>query len=69
MSEYRLNWAAYHLQKAKQSGDEKAYARALTWQDRLRISNYLNSIYYNYPEDNPPKMDRTAFSMMSRLNP
>ena len=36
--------------------------KTVTWQDRLKIANYLNSIAYNYPVDSPPKMDRTKFS-------
>ncbi|MCQ6960551.1 hypothetical protein [Mucilaginibacter aquariorum] len=66
MREYQLHWAAYHIQKAKQCGNEGGYFRTLTWQDRLRIANYLNSIAYNYPENNPPKMDKTAFSYRAR---
>ena len=29
------------------------------------VANYLNSIVYNYPENEPPRMDKTAFSMRS----
>lgn len=28
-----------------------------------KIFAYLNSVSFNYPIDNPPKMDKTAFSM------
>ena len=66
MKEYQLHWATYHIQKAKLCGNEGRYFRTLTWQDRLRIANYLNSIAYNYSEDNPPKMDKTAFSDRAR---
>ena len=27
------------------------------------IFSYLNSVSFNYPIDNPPKMDKTVFSM------
>ena len=37
----------------------------ITWQERLRIANYLNSIVYSYPFDNPPKLDRTKFKAHS----
>jgi hypothetical protein len=43
-----------------------AYYRSLTWQERLRIANYLNSIAYNYPENEPPRMDKTAFRIRKR---
>lgn len=37
------------------------YYRGLTWQQRLKIAEYLNSIAYNYPPGSPPKLDRTKF--------
>jgi hypothetical protein len=39
------------------------YYKKLTWQERLLVANYLNSIKYNYPENDPPKLDRTYFRM------
>jgi len=66
MSSYRLDKIAFHVQKAKEASNHGAYYRTLTWQERLRIANYLNSIAYNYPEDEPPGMDKTVFSMRSR---
>jgi hypothetical protein len=35
---------------------------ALTWQERFRIHQYLNSIVYGYAGKEPPKMDKTIFS-------
>jgi hypothetical protein len=66
MGSYRLDKAAFKAQTAEEAANHGAYYRSLTWRERLRIANYLNSIAYNYPEDNPPKMDKTAFSMRSR---
>jgi hypothetical protein len=63
MSNYRLDRTAFKAQTAREAADHGAYYRSLTWQERLRIANYLNSIAYNYPENDPPRMDRTAFSM------
>jgi len=34
-----------------------------TGKERLEAANYLNSIAFQYDLKNPPKMDRTAFSM------
>lgn len=31
--------------------------------DRLNAACYLNSVAYNYDINNPPKIDRTFFSM------
>jgi hypothetical protein len=66
MSSYRLDRTAFKAQTAEEAADHAAYYRNLTWQERLRIANYLNSIAYNYPENEPPKMDKTIFSMRGR---
>jgi hypothetical protein len=59
---YRLYRTAFKAQTASQA----EYYKTLTWQERLKIANYLNSIAYNYPENSPPKLDRTKFSATSR---
>ncbi len=62
MSEYRLDRTAFKAQTADEAVKRQAeYSRLLTWQERLRIANYLNSIAYNYPENNPPRLDKTVF--------
>ena len=33
-----------------------------TWKERLIIANRLIAIAYNFPLDNPPRMDKTIFS-------
>lgn len=55
---------AIEMETATQaSANKAAYYRSLTWQERLCIANYLNSIKFNYPENDPPRMDKTIFSM------
>lgn len=67
MSSYPLDRTAFKAQTAEEaSKSHAAYYRELSWQERLRIANYLNSIAYNYPEHDPPKMDKTIFSMRCR---
>ena len=66
MSEYRLDRTAFKAQTVKEAANHSSYYKTLSWQERLRIANYLNSIAYNYPENDPPKMDKTAFSYRSR---
>ncbi|MGN6177565.1 MAG: hypothetical protein ACTHNW_00175 [Mucilaginibacter sp.] len=68
MSNYsRLDRTAFKAQTAEEATkSQAAYYKTLTWQERLRIANYLNSVAYNYPENDPPKVDRTAFSMRGR---
>ena len=67
MSSYKLDRTAFKAQTAEEAvASQAAYYKSVTWQERLRIANYLNSIAYNYPEAEPPRMDKTAFSMTSR---
>jgi hypothetical protein len=67
MSSYRLDRTAFKAQTAEQATKSQAeYYRSLTWQERLRIANYLNSIAYNYPEYEPPRMDKTVFRIKKR---
>jgi len=67
MSSYRLDRTAFKAQTAEDaSKEDAAYYKTLTWQERLSIANYLNSIAYNYPENEPPRMDKTVFEARSR---
>ena len=66
MGNYKLDRKAFKAQTAEQASNHSAYYKTLTWQERLRIANYLNSIAYNYPENEPPRMDKTVFSVRSR---
>lgn len=64
---YRLDRTAFKAQTAEEATKSHAeYYRTLTWQERLRIANYLNSIAFNFPVNNPPKMDKTKFSVRGR---
>ena len=67
MCVFRLDRKAFKAHTAQQASSSHAsYYKTLSWQERIRIANYLNSIAYNYPENNPPKVDRTKFSVRSR---
>lgn len=64
---YKLDRTAFKAQTADQASKaDSLYYKSLTWQERLKIANYLNSIAYNYPENTPPKMDKTVNSVRSR---
>ena len=67
MGSYRLDRTAFKKQTVEEAAkSQAAYYRSLTWQERLRIANYLNSVAYNYPENEPPRMDKTVFKIRSR---
>jgi hypothetical protein len=41
----------------------KTEVQNMTARQRLESAAYLNSVCYNFDINNPPKMDRTVFSM------
>lgn len=43
-----------------------AHYKKLSWQQRIEIAHYLNSIAFNFPLNDPPKLDRTKFSVRGR---
>lgn len=65
MAEFRLNRIAFKAQTAAQASDHSAYYKRLSWQERLSIAAYLNSVAYKFDINSPPKMDRTKFSARS----
>lgn len=66
MSSYRLNRKVFRARAAHEDSGSAAYYRSVSWQERLRIAAYLNSVAFNYPEDSPPPMDKTKFKATSR---
>ena len=69
MCAYRLDRTAFKAQTVKEASESHAiYYKSLTWQERLKIAHYLNSVAFNFPEDSPPRLDRTKFSVRARNN-
>jgi hypothetical protein len=67
MPAFKLDRTAFKMQTVEDATKNQAlYYKSLTWQERLVIANYLNSVAYNYPENAPPKMDKSFFSMRKR---
>lgn len=66
MSNYKLDRTKFKAQTADEASNHAVFYQNLTWQERCRIAGYLNSIAYNYPESNPPKLDKTKFKARAR---
>lgn len=67
MSFQKVDRTAFNATTAEEAPKEQAkYYKTLTAKKRLEIANYLNSIAFGYDENNPPKMDKTVFSVRSR---
>ena len=51
-----------------EADEEMRDYRSYTWKERLEISYFLISIAYNFPVDQPPRMDKTLFIAQSQRN-
>jgi hypothetical protein len=64
MSSYNSDYSYFNAKEAVKGAEgNPGYYKTLTWQERMIVANYLNSIKYNYPENEPPRMDKTYFRM------
>ncbi len=63
---YKLNKNVFKAHSAEQAVDHASYYRKLTWQERLKITIYLNSIAFRLVGKPEPRLDRTAFSVRAR---
>ncbi len=63
----RLNRTEFKAHSADEAAKmHAAHYKKLSWQERIEIAHYLNSIAFNFPINDPPKLDRTKFSVRSR---
>ena len=64
--EYRLDRNYFWAGKAEDQPSDALYYKTLTPEERLKIAFYLNSVAYNFDINNPPRMDKTVFSIEKR---
>jgi hypothetical protein len=65
MSDYRLDRSAFRAQSLKEAAEHSKYYKKLSWNERLSVTFYLNSIAFGFDRNNPPKLDRSSFSARS----
>lgn len=59
---YKFDRTAFKAQTFEEEQKSKTFA-AESIIERLKVSFYLNSIAYNFDINNPPRIDKTVFSM------
>jgi hypothetical protein len=59
---FKLDRTVFKAQTFKEEQKSKTFAHE-SYGERLRISFYLNSVAYGFDINNPPKMNRSVFSM------
>lgn len=65
MSDYKLDRTAFRAYSMKEPDNLTVAYKNLSWQKRLEIAHYLNSVAFNFDPQHPPRMDRTIFSAKS----
>ena len=61
--EYKLDRTAFSMGSSKVSEPAINYWKTKTPEERLAAAFYLNSVAYNFALANPPRLERTVFSM------
>jgi len=61
--EYRLDRTQFKKQTFQEADMQYEYWQSKSPVERLRAAYYLISVAYDFDLQNPPRMDRTAFSM------
>lgn len=65
MKKFTLDRTAFKAQTAEEAANHAKLYSQKSLKERLEIAAYLNSIAYNYPLDNPPRMDKMMFQARS----
>jgi hypothetical protein len=63
---YRLDRTAFKKQTLEEADNTRSYWLTKSLEERLQSAMYLNSIAYNFPIANPPRLDRTFFQKRTR---
>ena len=63
---YKLDRTAFKAMTVEEASDHSAYYKKLSWQERLRVTIYLNKITYKLIGEAELKMDRTVFKARAR---
>ncbi|MFM2358368.1 MAG: hypothetical protein RLY16_361 [Bacteroidota bacterium] len=65
MNSFKLDRTAFKAQTVAEAANHSSYYKKKTWQERLAVTFYLNSIAYKFDTNEPPKMNRNLFSTKS----
>ncbi len=60
---FKIDRTAFATLSFEEADKQMNDTSANTWQERLEIANRLIAIAYNFPLNNPPKMDKTFFEI------
>lgn len=66
MAEYKLDRTAFKMHHSSETQNNFLFWQSQPLEERLKAANYLNSVAYNFPLNDPPKLDRTYFKIRRR---
>ena len=61
--DFKLDRTAFRATSHEEKGNNFEYWKTKTAAEKLAAAFYLNSVAFNFDINNPPKMDKTIFSM------
>lgn len=62
----RLDKSAFKKQSYQEASNNFKYWTSKSRKERLEAAYYLNSVAYNFPIDDPPRMDKSIFKARKR---
>lgn len=65
MNGFKLDRTAFKAHTVKGAAHHAGLYKKMSWQERLKVAQYLISVAYNFDIENPPRLDRTKFSSKS----
>lgn len=63
----KMDKTVFDMHKKEFEPTDYLFWQSKTIKERLEAAAYLNSIAYNYDINNPPKMDKTIFTIFKRV--
>jgi hypothetical protein len=66
MADYKLDRTAFKMYHTNDAKNNFEYWRNKSVEERLKAANYLNSISFNFPINEPPKLERNYFKIRTR---
>lgn len=60
---FRLDRSQFKMQSFKEADNDYVHWQTKSLEERLLAAWYLISVAYNFDLNNPPRMDRSIFSM------
>ncbi len=62
----KMDKTVFSVYKKEEEPNDFLFWQGKSISERLRAAAYLNSVAYNYDINNPPRMDKTVFSIVKR---